>query len=160
MAFSPTFPVAGAAMTGFTNPTYTFVEDGTDSNSRKFVVVALGGTQAGVEVHSVSSPFYVTVSRASQIKSLPRQSALGVFPAIPSNVWNIKFIKGTAINGSAVGSASQQIVLADFRIRTPAGVELATNNPEELKALLSFIGGFLNANASGLYDLIATGLLY
>lgn len=160
MALNPSSPITGAAVTGLTGPTYTFTEDSGSPNDRRFVVTALGGTQTGVETHSVSSPFHLTVSRPQQLKSLPRPNALtGQYPAIPVNEFRVKTVKGATINGSVAGAVAEVPITIDVRCRVPCGVELSTNDPEELKAALSYTLGFLYSNASGLYDLITTGML-
>lgn len=159
MSLNPSSPITGAAVTGLTSPTYTYTEDSTDQNSRKFVVTALGGTQTGVEVHSIGSPFFLQVSRQPQLKSLPKPNNLGIYPSIPVNEFRIKGVKGATVNGSVAGVSSETLCTLDCRLRVPAGVELSTNDPEELKALLSFLCGFMFSNASGIYDLASTGLL-
>lgn len=58
---SITFPgtLTGAEQTGFTSPTYTTAADNApDFNAKQVAVTAVGGTQAGVTAHSVSSPFF------------------------------------------------------------------------------------------------------
>ena len=159
MSLAPTSPVTGAAVTGLTSPTYTFTEDTTDINARRFVVTALGGTQANVETHSVSSPFYLTVSRPSQLKTLPKPNGIGNYASIPVNEYRVRLVKGATVNGVIAGQTNETQVLIDMRIRVPTGVELSTNDPEEVKAALSYFAGFLFSNASGLYDLVATGLI-
>lgn len=159
MALNPTSPTTGSAVTGLTSPTYTWTEDSTDVNSRRFVVTALGGTQTNVEVHSVSSPFYITVSRPKELRTLPRANASGMYPQIPVNEFRVKLVKGCTINSQVAGVSSEAQILGELRIRVPAGAELSNNDPEEISAGLSFLAGFLNANASGVVDLIKTGLL-
>ena len=69
MTFSLTSPITGAAQTGFTTPTYTHVADtAPDVNGRQVAITALGGTQAGVTVHSVASPFSITFFRPKAYK--------------------------------------------------------------------------------------------
>jgi len=161
MSFAPSSPVTGATVTGLTTPTYTFVEDQAPaSNIRRFVVTTLGGTQTNVETHSISSPFYLDVSRPVQIKTLPRASALtGQYPQLPVNEFRVKLVKGATINGSIAGASAETQIIFDLRMRVPTGVELTTNDPEELKAALSMLGGFIFSNANGLNDLVTTGLL-
>lgn len=158
MAFSPTSPITGAAVTGLTTPTMTFVEDqAPNGNQRKFVVTQLGGTQTGCEVHSNASPYYVLVTRPAQSKPLPRiNPQTGQYVSVPKNEYRVQFFKGATI-GSTV--PQEDVILMDARFRVPAGIDLAANDTEELKTLLSFIGGFFYSNASGLYDLITTNLI-
>lgn len=160
MALNPSSPITGAAVTGLTSPTYTFTEDSAPPNVRRFVITTLGGTQTNVETHSISSPFYVEVSRPLQLKQLGKPNPLtGQFSAIPVNEFRVKVVKGGTINGSVVGATAEVPITVDMRVRVPAGIELSTNDPEELKALLSCAAGFVFSNASGLYDLMTTGML-
>ena len=69
--WNPTSPVTGAAQTGLTTPTYTFVADvAPDANGKQVAVTALGGTQVGVTPHSVASPFTGTFVRPKSFKAL------------------------------------------------------------------------------------------
>jgi len=158
MSLNPTSPVTGAAVTGLTTPGYVFTEDqAPDGNTRKFVITSVTGTQTGVEAHSVASPFYVLVRRPSQVKTLGRINPVTGQPtSIPVNEHRVSLFKGATIAGTV---ATEAILVLDLRIRTPAGIDLVANDTEELKAALSFFGGFLSANASGLYDLICTNML-
>jgi hypothetical protein len=64
MTVSVTSPVTGSAQTGLTSPTFTLTTDvAPDVNGKQWVVTALGGTQTGVSVHSVASPFSLTFWR-------------------------------------------------------------------------------------------------
>lgn len=159
MSLNPSSPVTGAAVTGLTSPTYTLTEDVNGPNNRVFFVTALGGTQTNVETHSASSPYSISISRPKTVKVLPRANAQGNYPSVPMNEYRVVFRKGCTINGTVVGVAQEVPITAELKIRLPAGFELSTNDPEEAKALFSLIGGFLYANASGLYDLVSTSLL-
>lgn len=155
MALNPTSPVTGAAVTGLTSPTYTFTEDqAPDGNTRKFIITALGGTQTGVEIHTVSSPFYLLIQRPATMKPLGRVNPnSGIASQFPVNTYRIRFYKGATVQPAV---NMEGILVFDCTLRVPAGFD---NDAEEAKALLSFVGGFFNANASGLYDLIATNSL-
>lgn len=156
-----TSPVVGAAVTGFTSPTYTITEDVSPAiNARRFLVTGLGGTQANVETHSLSSPFFIDVTRPLQYKPLPRPNALtGQFPAIPMNEFRVKAVKGMTINGSITGATVESLGFAELRWRLPAGAELSTNDPEEIKALVSAFIGFLYQNPDAIVTLLTTGNL-
>lgn len=61
MSISIPGSLTGAAQTGFTTPGYTLtVDNAPDTNAKQSAVTALTGTQAGVTVHSVSSPFLIS----------------------------------------------------------------------------------------------------
>lgn len=157
MALQPSSPVTGAAISGLTSPTYTIAEDQASVNARRFLVTALGGTQTGVETHSIGSPFYTDVSRPMALKSLPRANpSSGLYPSLPVNEFRVKTLKGATV----VSSANQEVVLSiETRIRVVAGVDLSTNDPEEINAMLSYHIGFLSQNGSGIRDMVVTGAL-
>jgi len=159
MALNPTSPVTGATISGLTTPTYTITEDNPpDGDSRKWVITALGGTQTGVEVHSVSSPFSIVVTRPKQFKSLGRINPVtGAYAAFPTNETRVRMYKGATIVSGVVSSETTAVFDARFRI--PAGTDLSGNDVEDIKALYSLLGGFLWANAQGMYDLATTGML-
>lgn len=87
MALNLTSPVTGAAQTGFTAPTYTLVPDiAPGINAKQWAVSGLGGTQAGVRVHTVSDPFTIAVFRPLTLKSLPTgQLTNSILKAVPRN---------------------------------------------------------------------------
>lgn len=105
MTISLSSPVTGGAQTGFTAPTYTMTADvAPDALSRQWAVTALGGTQAGVSLHTASSPFTITVKRPASFKTPgPANSNGVVFPA-GRNVWKLMTRKGMtpAVNQSPI----------------------------------------------------------
>lgn len=155
MSFAPTSPVTGATVSGLTSPTYTFVTDVAPSiNGKQFAVTALGGTQTGVDVNSVSKPFTFTFFRPSSLKVLPAPNpTTGVIKSIPVNTYKFITRKGAvpAVNQST------QVARITTVIDVPAGTD--TYEPEELRALISSHVGTLSQQASGIADTIITGVL-
>ncbi len=155
MTISVSSPVTGQAITGLTSPTYTVVSDVAPSvNAKQYAVTALGGTQTGVDAHSVSKPFTHTFFRPAVLKTLPQPNvATGVIKNIPVNTYKSITRKG------AVPSANQNAVVP--RITTtfeiPAGTD--TYEPEELRAMLSLHIGMLTQQANNIADLITSGVL-
>lgn len=96
MAFSPTSPVTGGAQTGFTSPTYTIAADAApDTNGKQFAVTATGGTQTGVDVHSMSRPFYVSFFRPKVFKVLGKPNpTTGLIKDVPMNIFKQHVVKG------------------------------------------------------------------
>lgn len=92
MSFAITSPITGAAQTGFTSPTYTVVSDMAPTPQGKQVAVsALGGTQAGVTTHTVSSPFTLNFVRPPVYKTLGKPNpTTGLIKDVPRNTY--KFI--------------------------------------------------------------------
>lgn len=155
MSFAPTSPVTGAPVAGFTTPTYTLTLDTAPVvNGKQYAVTALGGTQAGVSVHSVSKPFTFTMFRPVQPRALPVANPLtGIVKNIPVNTYKYIGRKG------ALPAANQapQVPLMSTAFNVPAGTD--SYEPAELKALVSCGIGILWQQSSGIADLIITGIL-
>lgn len=155
MSFAPASPITGAAVTGLTSPTYTIVTDVAPSiNGKQFAVTALGGTQTGVDINSVSKPFTVTFFRPPVLRTLPQANPVtGVIKNVPVNTYKLITRKG------AVPAVNQVSLVA--RITTifeiPAGTD--TYEPEELNALVSEHAGVLWAQADGIATTIRTGVI-
>lgn len=155
MSFAPASPVTGAAVTGLTSPTYTLLTDVAPSiNGKQFAVSALGGTQTGVDVNSVSKPFTLTFFRPSVLRTLPQANPLtGVIKNIPMNSYKLITRKG------ALPSTNQIPLVARITtmIEVPAGVD--TYEPEELRAMISLHFGAGWAQASGIADTVISGVI-
>lgn len=155
MAFNPGASITGAAVTGFTSPTYTITADiPPDVNAKQFAVTALGGTQAGVNVNSVSKPFTVTMFRPKVLRGLPAANPVtGVVKSIPVNSYKVITRKG------ALPAANQMAQVA--RITTVIDIPGGTDSyePNELRALVSAHFGALNQNTNGIVDTVLSGVL-
>lgn len=155
MSFAPSSPVTGAAVTGLTGPTYTIVSDVAPSaNGKQFAVTALGGTQTGVDVNTVSKPFTLSFFRPSSLRGLPAANPVtGVIKQVPFNTYKMITRKGV------LPSANQAALTARITttIEVPAGSD--TYEPEDLRAMMSLHAGALSSQASGIADTIVTGVL-
>lgn len=154
MSYGPSSPVTGGAQTGFTSPTYTIVQEvGPDQvNGKQHYVSALGGTQTGVTIHTVASPFTVFFSKPKVLKTLQAVAGqLGLIKNVPRNKY--KFI----VRKGVVPLAGQPSDIAIFRgeFEIPAGAEAA--DPANIRALTSMVVGILNQTSSGLGDTFITG---
>lgn len=155
MAFSPSSPVTGASQTGFTSPTYTVVSDtAPDVNGKQYAVTALGGTQAGVTSHSVSSPFTFTFWRPKSFKTLgPVDPSTGELRNVPMNVWKMIIRKGvTPLAGQSTRNA-----MISITTEIPAGADTA--DPANIRALHSFAIGVLSQQAAGIGDTVVSGVV-
>lgn len=155
MAFSPSTPLTGATVTGLTSPTYTLAADVAPTiQGKQFVVTALGGTQTDVATHSVASPFLVSLTRPATFKPLSLvNSSTGRLTSVPRNAWKMIFMKGaTPLAGQAPVP-----ILARIEFLIPAGVDAA--DPNEVRALMSFMGGLFNNQANGLASSFIDGVL-
>lgn len=153
MSFSLTSPITGGAQTGFTAPTYTHGTDvAPDVNGKQVAVSALGGTQAGVTVHSVSSPFTVTIVRPKSFKSLsPVVPGTGLLPSVPKNSWKIIVRKGV----TPLAGQPAAVMLVKIELDVPAGADTA--DAPNIRAALSAAIGALNQQSAGLGDTLVSG---
>lgn len=155
MSFAPSSPLTGGPQTGFTSPTYTLSADvAPDSNGIQKAVTALGGTQTGVDVHSVSRPFTLTAVRPKVFKPLGRINPVtGVLTAVPRNVWKVITRKGVT---PLAGQESVTMVVTTT-IEQPAGADIA--DPANVKACLSAHFGLVYNVSSGMGDSVISGIL-
>lgn len=155
MTVTVTSPVTGSAQTGLTTPTYTIVSDVAPNNAGKqYAVTALGGTQTGVDIHSVAKPFTVTVSRPQVLKSLGTPNPVtGVVSNIGRNSYQVLTRKGVI---PLAGQPAIPMILRTT-IEVPAGADLA--DPANVRAALSAHIGTLSQVSAGLGDTSVTGLL-
>ncbi len=155
MSFAPASPVTGAAVTGLTSPTYTLTTDVAPSiNGKQYAVTALGGTQTGVDVNTVSKPFTLTFFRPAQLKVLPQANPItGIIKNVPVNSYKLITRKGALPGANQVASVARITTTIDV----PSGTE--TFEVEELKAMLSLHFGAGWAQASGIADTVASGVM-
>lgn len=155
MSWAPS-SITGAAVTGLTSPTYTLTADtAPGTNGKQYAVTALGGTQTGVEVHSIAAPFTITVERAKQPKVLGNLNPVTGAPvSIPMNVCKIRTRKGVI----PLSGQPYKTMFVTTTIEVPAGADTA--DPESVKAALSmhFGNGWANLN-NGLIDVVLSALL-
>lgn len=155
MSFAPASPLTGAIVAGLTSPTYTFVTDVAPSNNGKqFAVTALGGTQTGVDINTVSKPFTLSFFRPAVLRGLPAANPVtGIIKSVPYNTYKMITRKGV----SPAAGQSALTARVTTTIEVPAGSD--TYEPEDLKAMLSLHAGALSNQASGIADTVTTGVL-
>lgn len=155
MTMTLSSPVTGGAQTGFTSPTYTLVADTPpDVNSKQNVVTALGGTQAGVDAHSVSKPFYTSVWRPKIAAVLGKPNPVtGLIASVPNNVYKILTVKGVI---PLAGQPNQKCIVRT-EIQVPAGSDTA--DTANIRAALSMHIGSLNQMSAGIGDTTINGVL-
>jgi hypothetical protein len=155
MSVSLTSPVTGAAQTGFTSPTYTLTADiAPDVNGKQWAVTALGGTQAGVTAHSVSSPFTLSAFRPRTFRTLGTPNPVtGVVSNVPKNTYKVIVRKGVV----PLAGQNPQVAILTCTMDVPAGADTA--NPAEIRAMLSAGIGALWQQAAGLGDTEVSGIL-
>lgn len=154
MTFNVTSPVTGAAQTGFTSPTYTLTADtAPDVNGRQWAVTAVGGTQTGVTVHSVASPFTITVSRPKVFRVLGKPNPItGLVKEVPMNTYTVLVRKGT----TPLANQPFSTLMVRTTVQVPAGTD--TNDAANVRAALSLAIGALSQQAAGLGDTGVSGI--
>lgn len=155
MTMSLTTPVTGGAQTGFTAPTQTLTADqAPDVNQKQWAVTALGGTQAGVTVHTVACPFTVTVSKPKAFKVLGKPNPVtGLVKDVPMNQYKVIVRKGV------LPLAAQPYAVALFvcTLSVPAGSDTA--DAPNLRGACSLLVGALNQLSAGIGDTTVAGIL-
>lgn len=153
MAVTIPTTVTGGAQTGFTSPTYTTVVGAyPGQNGKQNYVTAVGGTQVGVRVHSVSDPFTLSAYQPLVPKTLG-SAVNGVYTSIPVNVYGVNVRKGLI----PAASQAAQIGMVDIKIRIPAGSD--GYDAANVRAMLSAAIGYLNQVSAGLGDTLVAGQL-
>lgn len=147
--------ITGATVPGFTTPTYTPTADISPSqNSKQWAITAIGGTQTGVDLNSVSKPFTISFFRPQILRGLPAANPVtGVVKNIPLNTYKMITRKGA----NPAANQAAQLVKITTVFEVPAGVD--TYEPEDLKAALSAHLGALTQQSSGIADTLVTGVM-
>lgn len=153
--WNPTSPITGGAQTGLTSPTYTFVSDvAPDANGKQVAVTALGGTQTGVQVHSVASPFTLTFARPKAFKALGQPNPVtGRLPSVPRNTYKIITRKGVV----PLAGQPAATMLVTTTIDVPAGSD--SYDAANVRAALSAHIGALNQQSAGIGDTGISGIM-
>lgn len=153
--WNPTSPITGGAQTGLTSPTYTFVSDvAPDANGKQVAVTALGGTQTGVQVHSVASPFTLTFARPKAFKALGQPNPVtGRLPSVPRNTYKIITRKGVV----PLAGQPAATMLVTTTIDVPAGSD--SYDAMNVRAALSAHIGALNQQSAGIGDTGTSGIM-
>lgn len=154
MTWSPDGTATGGAQTNLSSPTYTYAADlSPDPSSRQYVVTTLGGTQTDVRTASAGDPFHLTVRRDRAYKLLPPKNPVnGSYGNVPLNKTELLFRKGVKIDSTGTIRTAN----ARIQIELPAGSE--SNDPANIRALLSFVIGILNEESADIGDSAITGI--
>lgn len=147
--------LTGGAQTGFTTPGYTTsVDTPPDVNSKQVAVTALTGTQAGVDAHSVSRPFTLTVTKPRQFAALGKPNpATGLISSVPRNKHKFVTRKGVL----PLAGQPDQVLIIRTEIEVPAGTDTA--DAPNIRAALSAHIGLLSNQSAGFGDTAINGVL-
>jgi hypothetical protein len=125
-----------------------------DVNGKQWAVTALGGTQTGVVVSSVSSPFTVTFYRPKVLKTLGNPDPItGVVRSVPRNTFTVIVRKAVT---PLAGQPTTNMVLK-CTMDVPAGADTA--DPASIRAGLSLLIGAMSQVSAGLGDTVVSGIL-
>lgn len=154
MTWSPDSSITGATVTGLTSPTFTQVDDIPPAvNAKQKTVSALGGTQGSASANTISEPFTSTFYKPAAPKALPPANALtGLRGQVPNNQYRLVIRKG---GEAASGVPVTAIVRITWDI--PAGME--TYDPDNVRALVSYMVGLLTEESADLADTLLTGVV-
>lgn len=155
MSFAPASPVTGAAVSGLTSPTYTLVADvAPNINGKQYAISAVGGTQTGVNVNTVSKPFSLSFFRPASLRVLPQANPVtGVIKNVPINTYKMITRKGA----SPAVNQNPMVARITTIIEVPAGTD--TYEPEDLRAMISCHFGTGWEQASGIADTVISGVI-
>lgn len=147
--------ITGAAQTGLTSPTYTTSADTPpDVNSKQSAITAIGGTQTGVDVHSVSRPFTCTATRPKSFGVLGKPNPVtGLIAQVPRNITKVLTRKGVTV----LAGQPNQVMIIRTEIELPAGADTADAN--NVAAALSAHIGLLSGASAGIGDTVKNGVL-
>jgi hypothetical protein len=147
--------LTGAAQTGFTSPAYTTtVDTPPDVNSKQNAVTAISGTQTGVEVHAVSKPFTLTVTRPRNPAVLGKPNpTTGLISSVPFNTYKVLTRKGVL----PLAGQPNAVMLIRTEIQIPAGADTA--DVANVRAALSAHIGLLSNQSAGVGDTVINGVL-
>lgn len=155
MAIAIPATITGATVTGLTSPTYSTTADTPpDINAKQSIVSAVGGTQAGVTTHSVSSPFTVSAWRPKNFNVLGKPNpTTGLISNVQKNTYKVLTRKGVSV------AANQpfQVALVRTELDVPAGAD--SYDIANLRAAISAHCGMLWALADGLAATAASGVI-
>lgn len=156
MSIGYTSPITGGAQTGLTSPTYTVIADTAPPGNpgKQVAVSALGGTQTGVNVHSVASPFTINATRPGTLKVVGTPNPVtGVVSNIPFNTYKQITRKGV----TPLAGQPFKVMNITTVIDVPAGADTA-DAPNVRAGLSAHIGGLWQQSA-GFGDLLLNGVL-
>jgi len=156
MSITWTTPITGSAQTGLTAPTYTTIADTAPSGNpgKQVAVTALGGTQAGVTVHTVASPFTLNFTRQATLKVLGNPNPVtGVISIVPTNTYKLITRKGVL----PLAGQPYKVMNIITELDVPAGSDTA--DAPNIRAGLSAHIGALTQQSAGFGDLAILGVL-
>jgi hypothetical protein len=124
-----------------------------DVNAEQVAVTALGGTQTGVEIHSVSSPFTLAFWYPKVLKTLQYITGSGNQPTVPKNIYKFITRKGVSCHADL----PDQVMLVTTEISVPAGSD--TIDAANVRGCLSAHLGAVAQQSAGIGDTAVSGIV-
>jgi hypothetical protein len=154
MTWSPDSAITGGAQTGGTFTTFTQVDDTPPAlNAKQKTVTAITQTTFTATANSASSPFTCTFYKPATIAKLPAPNPVtGLRGSIPTNQYKIVIRKG---GNAALGVPVTAVFRGTWDI--PAGMD--SYNPDEVRAMASYIVGTFSEESADLGDTLVTAVL-
>ncbi len=154
MSWSPDSSITGGAITGFTSPVFVQVDDVAPAqNAKQKTVSSITGTVGSASANAVSEPLTSSFYKPSSLKTIPAPNpTTGLRGSIPNNQYKLVIRKGgEAATGVPV------VAIARLTIDVPAGMD--SFDPDNVRALVSYLVGLLNEESADLADTLLTGVL-
>jgi hypothetical protein len=123
-----------------------------DVNAKQNAVTALGGTQTGVTVHSVASPFTIAFWYPKVLRTLQFVLGQTTQPQVPKNVYKLITRKGVLVHASL----PNQTAIVTTSIEVPAGSD--SLDSANLRGMLSAHCGAIAQVSAGLGDTAVSGV--
>jgi len=156
MSLTNTGVITGAAITGFTTPTYTLSADtAPNGNTLSAYVSVIGGTQTGVLAHSYSTPFTRSVTRPSSFRSF----ASAVLNGVTGQYSKVPYNEFKTLTRKAAAYATNQYAVNEKRETLRLYANTETFDLPNVKALLSFSSGYSVQDINNYVTLVTTGSL-
>lgn len=154
MAWNLSSPVTGQAIGALVTPTFTFAPGNVANQlSKAFIVTVLGGTQAGVETHSVGNPFIAMAMVPATFK-VQGLSSNGVGTVTNGyNVFKTQITKGVVVDAAG----NRRVCIHREETLVPPGADVY--DLESIASMFSCRKGIIDQTNGGWYDTLRQGNL-
>ncbi len=125
----------------------------TASGAKQKTITSITGTVGNASPNTVSEPFTSTFYKPAVVKTLPAANPVsGLRGQVPNNQWRLVVRKG----GEAAAGVPV-VAIARLSIDIPAGMD--SYDPDNVRALISYLVGLLNEESADLADTMLTGVV-
>jgi hypothetical protein len=154
MTWSPDSSITGGTQTGGTFTAFVQVDDTPPQlNAKQKTVTSITQTTFAATANSASNPFTSTFYKPATLQKLPPPNpTTGLRGSIPNNQY-----KWVVRKGGLAAAGVPVTAIARLTIDIPAGMD--SYNPDEVRALASYLVGTLNEESADLGDTLVTAVL-